>query len=353
VDDALEQFVLATGRDRADRRLSNARAVARESADTFTIVSADRQTSDADLRRQAPQSISYSRSQSHRSRLLQRHDCRMSTSPMAAVNVQVPSSATAPIIADFAEHAIRVAYVARRDAKRLPETEWTVPGVYVLVSDDGSHSVYVGKSTGLRGRLLQHTKKNAQVPNWSRAVLVKRDTTNGFTSADIGYLEGRLSAELGAITGIQVAKGKADGDATLPLHMQMSLDALLTSILAAVRLAGIDIYREDEDEADPPVVPTRVTYRGSIADLIAEGLLHAGTELHCSRAGQRGVGTVASDGQILVGGVGYKAPSRAAGASLGAETSTGYGGWEMWRVGTPDGPTLASLRVQLPGFARR
>jgi hypothetical protein len=264
-----------------------------------------------------------------------------------AVNVQVPSSGAAPIIADFAEHAIRVAYIARRDVGRLPEAEWRVPGIYVLVADDGSRSVYVGKSTDLRSRVMQHKLKNVQVPGWARAVLVKRDTTNGFTSADVGYLEGRLSAELDAISGITVLKGKTDGDATLPPHMQMSLDALLSSILAAVRLAGVDTHRDDEDEQSPSGV-TRTQIPGTVADLLAEGLLHAGADLHCTRAGKHGIGTLAPDGQIIVDGVGYKAPSLAAGISLGATSSAGYGGWEMWHVGSLAGPSLAELRAQLP-----
>ncbi len=266
---------------------------------------------------------------------------------IVAVNVQVPSSGAAAIIADFAEHAIRVAYVARRDVGRLPEAEWGVPGIYVLISDDGSHDVYVGKSTDLRSRVMQHKVANSNVPGWSRAVLVKRDTSNGFTSADVGYLEGRLSAELGAISGITVVKGKTDGDATLPPHMQTSLDSLLSSILAAVRLAGVDTHREDEHAQTTSAV-SRTQIPGTVADLLAEGLLQAGVELHCTRAGKHGVGTVAPDGQIIVNGVGYTAPSLAAGISLGATTSAGYGGWELWHVGSLDGPKLADLRSQLP-----
>jgi Restriction Enzyme Adenine Methylase Associated len=264
-----------------------------------------------------------------------------------AVNVQVPSSGAAAIIADFAEHAIRVAYIARRDVIRLPETEWRVPGIYVLIADDGSHRVYVGKSTDLRSRVMVHKSANAHVPGWSRAVLIKRDTSNGFTSADVGYLEGRLSAELDSISGIVVVKGKTDGDATLPLHMQMSLDSLLSSILAAVRLAGVDTHREDEDE-QPPSAVSRTQIPGTVADLLAEGLLLAGAELHCSRAGNHGVGTVSPDGQIIVNGVGYTAPSLAAGISLGATSSAGYGGWEIWHVGSLAGPKLSELRSQLP-----
>jgi len=272
-------------------------------------------------------------------------------SAIAAVNVQVPSSTSAPIVADFMEHALRVAYVARRDVLRLPATDWDVPGVYVLVSDDGSGNVYVGKSTALRSRLLQHRAKNAQVPEWARAMLVKRDTTNGFTSADVGYLEGRLAAELDEIPGILVVKGKVDGDATLPRHTQMSLDALLSSILAAIRLAGIDLHRpsQEEEREVRPIFSTRTAIRGKVVDLLEEGLLQAGDTLHCTRGGVRGAGIVAPDGQIIVDGVGYRAPSLAAGRSLGAESSTGFGGWEMWHVGTLDGPSLSELRARLPG----
>src|SRR5690606_24008139 len=141
------------------------------------------------------------------------------------VNVQVPADANAPIIADFVEHAIRVAYVQRRDVVRLPESDWAAPGVYVLLTDDGSGHAYVGKAVKLRDRLLQH--RVAPKLDWTRAVILKRDTSHGFNSAEIGYLEGRLSSELGAVHNLRVVKGKTDQDATLPRHMLLSLDAML------------------------------------------------------------------------------------------------------------------------------
>lgn len=121
----------------------------------------------------------------------------------------------------------------------------------------------------------------------------------------------------------------------------------MPSILAAVRLAGIDVYWKDDDEPESTGLK-RTAIRGTVASLIAEGLLPVGTDLHCSRAGRHGIGTVASDGQIIVDGVGYKAPSLAASMSLGGNNSTGFGGWDMWHVGTPTGPTLADLRAHLP-----
>lgn len=45
------------------------------------------------------------------------------------VNVQIPASATAPVVADFVVHALRVALVNRRDLERLASDEWAVPGI--------------------------------------------------------------------------------------------------------------------------------------------------------------------------------------------------------------------------------
>ena len=270
------------------------------------------------------------------------------SSPTTHASVQIPASVNAPITADFTEHALRVAYVARDDVQKLGEAEWSVPGVYVLLADDGSRQVYVGQSTALRGRLLTHRRGNAQVPGWERAIALKRDTTHGFTSADIGYLEGRLSAELNAVPGVALVKGKVDVDTTLPPSATVPLNALVPSILAAIRLAGVGVRSPNEAAASAAPSVTRTAVRGSVADLIGEGLLKPGAELYCSRREREGRGTVAPDGKIIVNGVGYDKPSLAAAMSLGSTSSAGHGGWEMWRVGAQTGPSLASLRRQLP-----
>lgn len=273
-------------------------------------------------------------------------------SAVVPVNVQVPASASAPIVADFVVHALRVAYVARRDVLALPESDWATPGIYLLMTNDGTRNIYVGKSTDLRSRLLQHRAKQAHVPEWARAIAIKRDTANGFNSAQVGYLEGRLSAELDAIEGLNVLKGKADGDNTLPPHEQLALDALLPSILAAVRLAGLDTFREQTDEGDSRKSAKlsgrrMATFGGTVEDLVTAGLLQAGATLYCKRGERIGVGTVSADGEIVVDGVGYAAPSLAAAKSLGADSSAGFGGWEMWHVGSLEGVTLTTLRSRL------
>ncbi len=265
--------------------------------------------------------------------------------PVIPANVQVPSLSTAPIVADFVGHALRVAYVMARDVARLPQDEWDCPGVYVLLTDDGTGQVYVGQTKKIRDRLGQH-RARPPLP-WSRTIVIKRDTSHGFNSAEIGYLEGRLSAELDAVAGIHVSKGKADQDATLPPHMLISLDELLPSMIAAVRLAGVDTHKDaDLPEQGTEKLGRRTHTRipGTMADLLAAGLLQAGAELHLQQGGRTGKGTVTTQGEVIVGSVAYQSPSRAAAEALGVQSSNG---WDTWHVGSPSGPTLSALRARL------
>ena len=135
----------------------------------------------------------------------------MSTTP---VNVQIPSDPDAPVIADFVEHALRVAYIDRKHLSTLPASDWDTPGIYVLLTGDGSGRVYVGQARKIRSRLLQHNTKE-KLP-WVRAVAVKRDTTDGFNTAEIGYLEGRVSAEIAALDSLTVVAGQGRAVATRP-----------------------------------------------------------------------------------------------------------------------------------------
>lgn len=268
----------------------------------------------------------------------------MSTTP---VNVQIPSDSEAPVIADFVEHALRVAYIDRSHLASLPASDWDTPGVYVLLTGDGSGQVYVGQARKIRSRLLQHNVKE-KLP-WTRAVAVKRDTTDGFNTAEIGYLEGRLSAEISALANITVIQGQLSGDETLPKHMMISLDSFVKSILAALRLAAVDTTRrnpEIEPEDDLPGNPStsgRRTFPVKFADLVSSGLVRAGEVLHLRQGRVEASGSVTADGEIVVRGVSYKSPSAAAANALQLQSSNG---WVTWHVGTTSGPTLDSLRRQ-------
>lgn len=263
------------------------------------------------------------------------------------VNVQIPAASTAPVVADFVSHALRVAYIVRRDVDRLSAEEWGVPGIYVLLTDDGTHQLYVGQAVDLRKRLLAHRARQRLA--WARAVVIKRDTSHGFNSAEIGYLEGRVAAEAAAIPGMTIVEGKRDQDTTLPPHMLLSLDELLSSVLAALRLAGVDTHKDaDEPEARASRSGTRRKSRtaknGTVADLLSAGLLRAGAAVHLSQGGRTASGTVTTSGEIIVAGVAYASPSRAAQQALGLQSSNG---WTTWRVGDLCGPTLDALRDRL------
>lgn len=75
-----------------------------------------------------------------------------------------------------------------------------------------------------------------------------------------------------------------DVDTTLPPSATVPLNALIPSILAAIRLAGVGVRRPDEAAASAAPSVTRTAVRGSVADLIGEGLLKPGAELYCSRS---------------------------------------------------------------------
>jgi hypothetical protein len=271
---------------------------------------------------------------------------------VTVVNVHIPSATSAPIIADFVEHALRVSYISRRDVEKLADNDWNDPGVYVLQTGDGSGKIYVGKATRLRQRIFDH--RSSPRLEWVRAVLIKRDTSDGFTSADIGYLEGRLSAELDAVDSLTVVKGKTDKDSTLSRHMMASLDALLPSMVAAVRLSGVDVFKDADlpETGDSSGLADKrnvASIPGSVANLLGAGLLQAGSSLHLTRGGRREQATVTGDGEIIVNGVAYASPSRAAKEAIGGMAANG---WEDWRVGSPAGPTLSTLRSQFNADVR-
>lgn len=268
----------------------------------------------------------------------------MSTTP---VNVQIPSDPEAPVIADFVEHALRIAYIYRAHLSSLPASDWDVPGVYVLLADDGSGQVYVGQARRIRSRLIQHNSKPKL--QWRRAVAVKRDTTDGFNTAEIGYLEGRVSAEVAALAGLTVVQGQSSGDETLPKHMMISLDAFVKSILASLRLAAVDTARHNDETEIEDQTPGaegavgRVTYNVRFVDLVSSGLVRAGETLHLRQANTEGKGLVTADGEIVVEGVAYKSPSAAAASALGLQSSNG---WNAWHLGKFEGPTLHTLRQE-------
>jgi len=83
------------------------------------------------------------------------------------------------------------------------------------IGADGLFDIYVGKAStgGLRSRMLNH--KNVK-PGWIRSFLITRDTTLGYNSADVGWLEGRLWSLVKAAARARVVNGNQPGLENFP-----------------------------------------------------------------------------------------------------------------------------------------
>lgn len=263
---------------------------------------------------------------------------------MTPAGVQIPADPDAPIVLDFVSHALRVALVTRAGIVKLPSEEWDLPGVYVLIGAlgiGGPTEVYVGKAKSLRRRLRQHRARPKM--EWWRALAVARDTTDGFNTAQIGYLEGRLASQIAALPALTLIASQEDIDETLPDHLLIPLDAFVPTILAAMRLAGLDTSPPDEATVGVDRKRDRSSVPGTISDLVATGLLRPGERLIFDQRGRTAEAQVNPAGEIVLGGVTYSSPSGAAKAVLGGRAANG---WNAWTVGK-GGPTLATLRERL------
>lgn len=268
----------------------------------------------------------------------------MSLSVLTA-GVQIPADEAAPIRFDFELHALRIALVAREHAHRLGE-DWRRPGVYILlggIANGSPTQVYVGQAVDVRGRLLHHRRKPKI--DWWRAVVVIRDTTTGFDSAQIGYLEGRLARELRQRPAVEVREGLTNIDTTVPTFARAPLDEFVGTVLEALRIAGLDLRShadvgEEGEEVGTGRTPTVIP--GTVRDLLAAGLISAGTRLFAKRAHREAEAEVSATGELLVDGVAYRSPSTAAQRGLGVRSANG---WKAWQ--TSGGVNLADLRAQL------
>ncbi len=265
--------------------------------------------------------------------------------PITTASAQIPADPGAPVLLYFPIHALRAALVDRDRLSQLSK-DWEKPGVYVLMGrlDSGKTEIYVGKAhgkSGVRSRLsIQRSKPRLET--WWRALAVLRDTTDGFNSAEVGYLEGRLASELGALPNLKVIEGKKDIDLTLPAHTLAELDALVPTILSALRVAGLDLQEGTEITKEKLRSSQRV--EGSVAELLSAGLLAAGTKLIFSRKGKSARATITSSGGMVVDGIEYQTPSSAAKAAHGVKT---VNGWTAWKLDDSNGKSLADLRDQL------
>lgn len=259
----------------------------------------------------------------------------------------IPQSPIDPIVVYNDQAALRMAIVDK-EAISLLDGGWEKPGIYLLlypIGPDGLFEIYVGKAStgGLRSRMLSH--KNVK-PGWNRALLITRDTTYGYNSAHVGWLEGRLWSLVKAAARSKVVNGNQPGAENLPAFDRATLELAIGPIRQVMRLLGYSL--EPEDEQAPVKIAGPKHYHGvKVADLIAAGLLAPGDTLEFTWTGYTDKqATVQPDGRLLLDGVPYATPSAAGTAIRGGAVN----GWEYWAIrdANKNQVSLAELRAKLP-----
>lgn len=247
------------------------------------------------------------------------------------MTVLAPLDPGIPTVVFDGNAALRLAIIDRRSLFALDGT-WDQPGVYVLlgpVSEDGSFSAYVGKApAGLRSRLSEHASKRGR-DWWSRALLVVRDTTHGWHSGQVGWLEGRLFDLLDGASLARLDNGQRPKDESIPAYDRAALEAAVEPVAAMLRLLG---YAPDALDEATPAAPSarrgRTTYALSVADLIGRGDLLPGERLVTTRSTLPGEAILNADGSVTMGGAVHPTLSAAGAALRGGAVN----GWELWAV---------------------
>lgn len=263
------------------------------------------------------------------------------------ITTLLPETVADPIVMYDGHAALRFAVVERAYVQRLGP-EWDEPGNYVLldpVTPEGKWGCYVGKASpgGVRSRLMTHLR---QKDHWRRALLMQRDTTHGFNSAQVAWLEGRLYDLIDAAEDAVISNGNRPSDETLPSFERAMLEACVLPVSRVLRLLGYDPATADDSATVVPTVRTRSSrFHGiALADLIGAGLLDAGTRLVSVNTVWPASSVVTTAGGIEMDGKNYPTPSAAGSAVKGGAP---VNGWDFWAVEEPSGKTtLATLRAR-------
>jgi hypothetical protein len=264
------------------------------------------------------------------------------------VTTLLPETAADPVSLFDQHAALRFAIVERDHALRISAEEWDRPGVYILLdppSEDGSWGCYVGKApAGIRTRLRDHLRNK---DHWRRAVLVQRDTTFGFNSAQVAWLEGRLYDLLDAAEDARPHNGNRPSDETLQPFERASLENAVLPISRILRLIGYDpATADDTGTVSTTTRATRTSrFHGvTLKQIIDAGHLAPGTTLVSTNSVWPGTATANTDGTLTVSDVTHPTPSAAASS---VKNGAAVNGWDFWAVEDASGKTtLATLRAR-------
>lgn len=223
------------------------------------------------------------------------------------------------------------------------EPEWDCPGVYLLLGPpavDGIWSGYVGRSDSLRTRVARWAYDR---DDWSRCLLVRRDTTYGFDATQINWLEAHIYEQLRASALADLWNKVQPCGGRVPPYSLRTLLACADGVMFALRL----LEREPSapDDSAPPMSPrTRRRSTASLRNLLDAGLLRAGETATSINSLWPATAQVSASGQIVFNGITYPTASAAAMAAKGGNT---VNGWEFWAVQRGNQPVqLAQLRAR-------
>ncbi|WP_182113843.1 MULTISPECIES: hypothetical protein [unclassified Actinotalea] len=274
----------------------------------------------------------------------------MTTDDALLGRLSLPVAPGAPATVVCKHPALRLAVVERDSVGHLSD-EWDVAGVYLLlgpVAADGTYEAYVGKAAlqGLRSRLKGPDHRNKV--HWTRALLVARDASEAFHSAEVGWLEGRLWDLLKNAPAATLINKPQPKDETLHPSERAFLEACVGPVAGLLRVLGASPDTLDQLSAKP--TRKRRRYDETVSDLIDAKLLSIGGGLHPMETKFTTVATVLGDGSLEIGNANYKAVSEAATVVAGSNRN----GWDFWGVPSGSGSlvSLASLRNRLQDNAK-
>lgn len=242
--------------------------------------------------------------------------------------------------------ALHVTVIDRDQYGSIDDSLWAkVPGVYILLDRPdpatGQWGTYVGKApAGVKTRLRSHVREK---DHWYRAVLVRSDTTHGYNSAEVAWLEGRLYDLMDAAENAVLHNGNRPVDETLPAFTRNALERAILPISRVLVLLGHDPSAADPDQPDTPTTARRT--KGHVGVTLKQVL--DGSDLQPGPlVSTNGVwpadATLNPDGTITVNGKTFDSPS---GAASDVKEGRAANGWDFWATpGEARNVTLATYR---------
>jgi hypothetical protein len=169
-------------------------------------------------------------------------------------------------------------------------------------------------------RVAHHARTRT---DWNRELLVRRDTSDGFNSAEAGWLEGRLADVLELAPAAKLTMGRRDRDESLPEYERDSLEQMIRPITAVMR--AIDASPDTPDQG-PPLRPPNKRKPGSPQGPSRGRAAEGWGKAPASFVSYNASSTVAADGKLALGGQTFNTPSGAAVAVLGRQRTAGRSG---------------------------